>query len=116
MKALLSVIAVAAAACALTAADASAQARRAAAKNATSIVVTNMRQVAVSDLTISTATDTPVGVARLTKPLAPGKSITLPIKGKRGCVFNVAGNYQGDEPFDAESVDFCADNKLRLTD
>lgn len=98
------------------ASEAAAQSRRAAPKNATAVMVTNLRQVSVVDLTISTNSDTPVGVARLTKPLAPGKSITLPIKGKRGCVFNVAGNYDGDEPFDAEGVDFRADNKLRLTD
>lgn len=114
MKIFASILGLSTAMIVVTAVDAVAQARKPA--NATSVVVTNLRQVPVIDLTISTPTDTPVGVARITKPLAPGKSITLPIKGKRGCLFNVVGNYEGDEPFDAEGIDFCADKTLRLTD
>ena len=107
---------VALAALALLAGDAQAQARRAVPKNATSVVVTNMRQAALQELDLATTGDQPVIAARLAKPLAPGKSITLTIKGKRGCTFDVRGMFDDNMPAEADAVDFCLDNKLRLTE
>jgi hypothetical protein len=58
----------------------------------------------------------PIIVARLTKPLEPGKSAKLAIKGKRGCLFDVRGAYADDATVENDGIDLCKDSKLRLNE
>lgn len=96
-------------------ANADAQGRRGG-KNATSITLTNKRTAALNELEVTTAGDPPVIVAKLAKPIAPGKSATLAIKGKRGCMFAIRGAYADDATVENDDVDLCKDSKLRLNE
>lgn len=85
-------------------------------KNAATVTLTNGRSAPLQQLEVSTTGDKPTVVAKLSKPLAPGKSATLPIKGKRGCTFDVRGAYSDDATVENDGVDLCKDSKLRLGD
>lgn len=102
----------------LITASADAQTRRAAApkKNAASVTVTNGRTAPLQQFEISTPGAQPIVVAKLAKPLAPGKSIVLPIKGKRGCTFDIRGAYADDATVENDGHDLCKDSKLRLSE
>ncbi|MGL4810323.1 MAG: hypothetical protein ACRCXM_00990 [Beijerinckiaceae bacterium] len=93
-----------------------AQSRAMAPKNAASVVVTNGRATPLQQLNIVTADANATVVARLRKPLAPGKSITLPNKAKSGCLFDVRSSYEDGADPGAEGLDLCADKNVRLTD
>ncbi|MGL4322562.1 MAG: hypothetical protein ACRCTD_00875 [Beijerinckiaceae bacterium] len=95
---------------------AEAQTRRAPAKNAASIVITNARQATLQELDITTQGEQAIVAAKLAKPLAYGKSVTLMIKGKRGCQFDIRGTFDDSTTIESDSVDLCADKTLRLTE
>jgi hypothetical protein len=90
--------------------------KRAAAKNANSVTVTNLRAAPLQELEISTSANPPVIVAKMAKPLAPGKTAKLAIKGKQGCMFDVRGAYADDATVENDGVDLCKDSKLRLNE
>lgn len=98
--------------------QADAQARRAAApkKNAASVTITNGRSAPLQEFQLTTTGDTPIVVAKLAKPLAPGKSATISIKGKRGCVFDIRGAYADDATVENDGHDLCKDSKLKLSE
>ncbi len=101
---------------AFTAAAEAQNRRKPAARNASSVTVTNLRQTPLQELDISTQANPPVIVAKLTKPLLPGKSAKLAIKGKRGCLFDVRGAYADDATVENDGLDLCKDSKLRLNE
>lgn len=84
--------------------------------NATSVTITNNRTAPLQDFQISTSGATPIVVAKLTKPLAPGKSATLAIKGKRGCLFDISGAYADQSTVENDGHDLCKDSKLKLSE
>ncbi|MBN9063401.1 MAG: hypothetical protein BGP06_09935 [Rhizobiales bacterium 65-9] len=90
--------------------------RAAAAKNAASVTITNARTEPLQELQISTADNPPVVVATLGKPLAPGKSAKISIKGKKGCVFDVRGAFADESVVESDGHDLCKDTKLRLSE
>ncbi|MET0605146.1 MAG: hypothetical protein ABWZ80_01710 [Beijerinckiaceae bacterium] len=97
-------------------ASAEAQGGRPATQNASSVTVTNLRTAALQQLEISTSDSPAVAVVKMAKPLAPGKSAKLAIKGKRGCMFDVRGAYADDATVENDGVDLCKDSKLRLSE
>ncbi|WP_342358398.1 hypothetical protein [Terrarubrum flagellatum] len=84
--------------------------------NAASVTITNGRTAPLQAFELSTDAQPPVIVAKLSKPLAPGKSATLPIKGKHGCSFDVRGAFADDSTVENDGVNVCKDGKLRLSE
>lgn len=85
-------------------------------KNAMSVTITNNRTETLQDFQITTSGATPIVVAKLAKPLAPGKSATLAIKGKHGCLFDISGAYADESTVENDGHDLCKDSKLRLSE
>src|SRR5690606_34862389 len=96
--------------------QADAQTKRRAPAHAASVTIANAHSAPLQELEITSTTEPPVVVARLTKPLEPGKSVRLAIKGKHGCLFDLRGAYGDESVLESDGVDLCADNKLRLTE
>jgi hypothetical protein len=95
---------------------AAAQARKkAAAKVPAAITVTNARATGV--LNDFGLTD-PQGkvFARLGKPLAPGKSVSLKVNKGATCVMTAVGNFDDMSDSSVGDVDLCKDKVVRFTD
>lgn len=95
-------------ACALPAA---AQAR----KPVSQVTLTNQRAAVLTAFEIATAGETPRLVAKLAKPLAPGKSVTLKLTKPQGCAYAVQGSFD-DESETAGDMDLCKERVIRLTE
>ena len=80
------------------------------------ITVSNARAAAITQFEIATMGEQPKLVGRLAKPLAPGKSIQLTLKGASGCSYFVLARFEDGSETEAEGVDICADKVVRLTD
>ena len=80
------------------------------------ITLSNARAAAVTQFEIATMGDQPKLVGKLTKPLAPGKSMQLTLKGATGCSYFVIARFDDGSETEAEGVDICADKNVRLTD
>lgn len=80
------------------------------------ITVTNARAAAITQFEIATMGEQPKLVGRLAKPLAPGKSMQLTLKGASGCSYFVIARFDDGSETEAEGVDICADKVVRLTD
>lgn len=78
--------------------------------------VTNARSVALTSLEIATTGEQSRLVAKLAKPLAPGKSIALKLNKPSGCSYYVLAKFDDDVESDAESMDLCKDKVIRLTE
>lgn len=87
-----------------------------AAKPPAQINVTNMRSVALTSFEIATIGEQSRLVAKLAKPLAPGKSIALKLNKPAGCEYYVLAKFDDDVESDAESMDLCKDKVIRLTE
>lgn len=92
-----------------------AQAQRAA-KPPAQITVTNARAAPLTGFEIATTGEQPRLVAKLAKPLAPGKSIALKLNRPSGCSYYVLARFGDDVESDAESMDLCQDKVIRLTE
>ncbi|CAM5769628.1 hypothetical protein [Bosea minatitlanensis] len=79
------------------------------------ITINNQRSVPLSSFEIATAGDQPRLVAKLAKPLAPGKSIALRLNKPQGCSYTVQGRFEDDATSDAD-MDLCRDRVIRLTE
>ena len=55
-------------------------------------------------------------VAKLAKPLAPGKSIALKLNRPAGCNYYVLAKFGDEVESDSEGMDLCADKVIRLTE
>lgn len=80
------------------------------------IKITNGRSVPLNTLEITTSGEQPRLVAKLGKPLAPGKSATLKLNKPAGCTYFVLGRFGDDVESDNDGVDLCKERSLRLTD
>lgn len=87
-----------------------------AAKPPAQVNVTNNRSVALTSLEIATTGEQSRLVAKLSKPLAPGKSVALKLNTPAGCSFYVLAKFDDDVESDAESMDLCKDKVIRLTE
>lgn len=80
------------------------------------IKVTNARSVPLQTLEITTTGEQPRLVAKLAKPLAPGKSIALKLNKPAGCSYYLLGKFSDEVESDNDGVDLCKEKSLRLTD
>jgi hypothetical protein len=80
------------------------------------IKVTNARTVPLDSLEIATTGEQPRLVAKLAKPLAPGKSVSLKLNKPAGCSYYVLGKFGDEVESDNDGVDLCREKTLRLTD
>ncbi|GAU87004.1 hypothetical protein [Bosea sp. BIWAKO-01] len=86
------------------------------AKPPVQVKVTNGRTVPVVSLEIATPGEQPRLIAKLTKPLAPGKSIALKLNKPAGCSYSVLAKFGDEVESDNEGVDLCRERSIRLTD
>jgi hypothetical protein len=80
------------------------------------VTIVNGRAVPLTKLEIATTGDRPRLVAKLARPLAPGKSVALRLNRPSGCSFYVLGRFSDEVENDHDGVDLCKDTTLRLTD
>jgi len=99
------------AALALTALPAAAQSGKPHAQ----ITISNQRSVPLTSFEIATSGEQPRLVARLAKPLAPGKSVALKLNKPQGCAYTVQGKFDDESASDAD-MDLCRDRVIRLTE
>ena len=86
------------------------------AKPQPTITVTNARTVAITLFEIASTGDNPKLVGKLAKPLAPGKSAKVALKGAKGCSYYVLARFEDDSETNAEDMDLCTEKVVRLTD
>jgi hypothetical protein len=98
--------------CAIAASSAFAQSRPSARLPA-QISVDNQRPANLTELVISDAEGNPV--ARLARPLAPGKKSALKLGKAKGCDMNVQARFEDDSAVD-ETLDLCKEKVLRFTE
>ncbi|PZU86979.1 MAG: hypothetical protein DI527_19300 [Chelatococcus sp.] len=87
-----------------------------AAKPPGEIKITNMRAAPLTALEITTSGDQPRLIARLAKPLAPGKSASLKLNKPSGCSYFVMAKFEDEAESENDGVDLCKDKVLRLTE
>ena len=80
------------------------------------ITITNQRTVPLSNFAIATPGDQPRLVAKLAKPLAPGKSISLKLNKPAGCTYYLLGKFSDESESDNDGIDLCKERSLRLTE
>jgi hypothetical protein len=81
-----------------------------------SITVTNARAIMLTVFEIASTGDNPKLVARITKPLAPGQSVKLALKGARGCEYFVLARFDDDSEANSDGMDLCREKTIRLTE
>lgn len=82
------------------------------------ITITNQRTVPLSNFAIATPGDQPrlvAKLAKLAKPLAPGKSVALKLNKPQGCTYTVQARFEDEAESDAD-MDLCKDRVIRLTE
>lgn len=79
------------------------------------VTITNQRTVPLTSFEIATAGEQPRLVAKLAKPLAPGKSVALKLNKPQGCAYTVQGKFDDEAASDAD-MDLCRDRVIRLTE
>ncbi|TAJ26889.1 hypothetical protein [Bosea sp. (in: a-proteobacteria)] len=84
-------------------------------KPGSQVTITNQRAVPLLALEITSAGEQPLLVAKLAKPLPPGKSVVLKLTRARGCAYTVQGRFDDEADTDAE-IDLCKERVLRLTE
>ncbi|MGX5732998.1 hypothetical protein [Bosea thiooxidans] len=80
------------------------------------VKITNARTVPLESLEITTTGEQARLVAKLAKPLAPGKSIALKLNKPAGCNYYLLGKFSDEVESDNDGVDLCKEKSLRLTD
>lgn len=80
------------------------------------ITVTNARTTMLTTFEIASTGDNPKLVAKIAKPLAPGQSVKLALKGAKGCDYYVLARFDDDSEAAAESMDLCREKVVRLTE
>jgi hypothetical protein len=80
------------------------------------ITISNMRAAPLTTFEIATTGEQPRLVAKLAKPLAPGKSVALRLSRPAGCSYYVLARFEDAAESDSESMDLCRDRVIRLTD
>lgn len=80
------------------------------------VKITNARTVPLESLEITTTGEQPRLVAKLAKPLAPGKSVSLKLNKPAGCTYYLLGKFSDDSESDNDGIDLCKERSLRLTE
>jgi hypothetical protein len=105
----------AAAASAVLALPAFAQAQRAQRPPA-ELTIINARTVAMTAFEIATTGEQPRLVAKLSAPLAPGKSAKIKLNKPTGCSFYVLARFEDESENDSDGANLCGEKQIRLTD
>ncbi len=84
-------------------------------KPVSQVTITNQRAVPLMALEIASAGEPPLLVAKLAKPLPPGKSVMLKLTKARGCAYAVLGRFDDEAETDSQ-IDLCKERVLRLTE
>lgn len=79
------------------------------------ITISNQRSVPLTSFEIATSGEQPRLVAKLARPLAPGKSVALKLNRPQGCAYSVQGAFD-DESTSESEMDLCKDRVIRLTE
>jgi hypothetical protein len=79
------------------------------------ITISNQRSIPLNSFEIATSGEQPRLVAKLARPLAPGKSVALKLNKPQGCAYTVQGKFDDDATSDAD-MDLCKDRVIRLTE
>jgi hypothetical protein len=80
------------------------------------VKVTNARTAPLASLEITTSGEQPRLIAKLTKPLGPGKSIALKLNKPTGCSYSVLAKFSDEVESDSDLIDLCSEKSIRLTD
>lgn len=80
-----------------------------------SVTLTNARGVSLTMAEITLADGSHV-VARITRPLEPGKSVTLKLNRPKGCSYIVNGGFEDESEVETGTIDLCKDAKIRLVE
>jgi len=100
------------AACAQTAAPASAKPKKSAPSSTIVVVVTNSRDVALTELDATpTGMFIPKAIAR---NVAPGKKASANLATDKDCVFDLHGAYADGSKTESTGVDLCKDKNVNL--
>ena len=83
-------------------------------KNASEVVLTNARTVAVTGVAIADGKGKRMG--SLKKPLDAGKKLTIKLPAKAGCLFTINAAFADNADFEQTEVDLCVDKQVRFTD
>jgi hypothetical protein len=89
---------------------------RPAARAPAELTIVNARTATLTAFEIATTGDQPRLVGKLTKPLAPGKSVKLKLNRPTGCSFFVLARFDDETDNDSESANLCGEKQIRLTD
>jgi len=81
-------------------------------KPASAVLITNAREVAVTDFIVEAGGQT----VRLAKPLAPKGKTTLKLPKMSGCIVAVAATFEDESTADLSELDVCKDKTVRFTD
>ena len=73
------------------------------------------RNALAKELKAAGRRDEAAEVAKLAKPLAPGKSVALKLNKPQGCSYTVQGMFEDEAASDAD-MDLCRDRVIRLTE
>jgi hypothetical protein len=96
-------------------AKAKAKSKKAAAPAPTvDVVVTNKRDVALTELLASQA-GSPES-KKIAGPLAPGKKVVVHLAHDKDCLFDLHGSYADGTTTDADGVELCKDKKINLVE
>ncbi len=79
---------------------------------ASTVVITNAREVAATDISVDVDGQT----VRLAKPLAPKAKATLKLPKMSGCVVAVAAAFEDESTAELPELDVCKDKTVRFTD
>lgn len=80
------------------------------------VKITNGRTIPLESLEITTTGEQARLVAKLSKPLAPGKSVALKLNKPAGCSYYILGKFADESESDNDGVDLCKEKSLRLTE
>ena len=87
--------------------------KKKAAKIPTAVMVENRHGVDLVELSIAQAGAESKAIVTLKKPIPPGKTVSVPVKGLKSCLVSVAATFADQADSDSE-VDVCADKLIRF--
>jgi len=76
------------------------------------VLISNAREVAVTDIAVEADGQT----VRLAKPLAPKAKATLKLPKMSGCIVAVAATFEDESTAELPELDVCKDKTVRFTD
>lgn len=98
-----------------TGAAAAPKKKKAAQKVPAAVIVENHRSVELVEFSLAAAGAETKALVTIKTPIAPGKKLTVPVKGLKSCLVSVAGVFADQADSDSET-DVCADKVIRFVE